>query len=89
MPPRGGGPGGGGGVAWGWGLGVGAGGGGWCFLRGHLHPTPLPCLPNGKNTQALSFGGFAPGLSYPRRPSNRPLAGDKTGRGGGRGGLGG
>ena len=72
--------GGGGGVVWGWG--GGGGGLGWgagvscggTYTRHRYH-----ALPNGKNTQALSFGGFAPGLSYPRRPSIRTLAGDKTG----------
>ena len=35
-----------GGGGWGWGgRGGGWGGGGWCFVRGHLHPTPLPCPP--------------------------------------------
>ena len=34
-----------GGVRGGGGAGWGAGGGGWCFVRGHLHPTPLPCPP--------------------------------------------
>ena len=30
---------------WGWGGRGGDWGGGWCFVRGHLHPTPLPCPP--------------------------------------------
>ena len=86
--------GGGGGVAWGWGLGVGGrgwglgGGGAGVSCGGTYTRHRYHALPNGKNTQALSFGGFAPGLSYPRRPSNRTLAGDKTGRPGGGGGDG-
>ena len=80
--------GGGGGVAWGWrGGGGGLGGGAGVSCGGTYTRHRYHALPNGKNTQALSFGGFAPGLSYPRRPSNRTLAGDKTGRQrGGRGG---
>ena len=68
------------------GAGVRAGGGGAGVSCGRTYTRHrYHALPNGKNTQALSFGGFAPGLSYPRRPSNRTLAGDKTGRRGGGG----
>ena len=64
------------------GAGVGAGGGAGVLCGGTYTRHRYHALPNGKNTQALSFGGFAPGLSYPQRPSDRTLAGDKTGRGG-------
>ena len=53
------------------------------FRVGALIPDTVTMpSPTGRTPPPLSFGGFAPGLSYPRRPSNRTLAGDKTGRGG-------
>ena len=54
-------------------------GGGGVLCGGTYTRHRYHALPNRKNTQALSFGGFAPGLSYPWRPSNRTLAGAKTG----------
>ena len=84
--------GGGGGVAWGWGLGVGGRGwglgGGLVFRAGALTPDTVTMpSPTGRTPRPCRSGAIAPGLSYPRRPSNRTLAGDKTGRVWGAGGV--